>query len=93
MRGFSSDRYRDQHTISLHSEARYKFLPRWGVIGFYEVGWFNNNSSDLFDDDMVKSIGAGLRWQVTKEQGMNLGVDVAYSSGDYTIYVQVGEGF
>lgn len=93
MRGFSSDRYRDQHTISLHSEARYKFLPRWGVTGFYEVGWFNNNSSDLFDDDMIKSIGAGLRWQVTKEQGMNLGVDVAYSSGDYTVYVQVGEGF
>ena len=47
----------------------------------------------FIDDEMIKSIGAGLRWQVTKEQGMNLGVDVAYSSGDYTIYVQVGEGF
>lgn len=93
MRGFSRDRYRDEYTISLHSEARYKFRPRWGVIGFYEAGWFNSSGSDLFDDDSVTSIGAGLRWQVAKEQGMNLGIDVAYSSDDYTIYVQVGEGF
>lgn len=93
MRGFSRDRYRDQYTISLHSEARYKFLPRWGVTGFYEAGWFNNSGSDLFDDETINTIGAGLRWQVAKEQGMNLGVDVAYSSDDYTIYVQVGEGF
>jgi hypothetical protein len=41
MSGFSRDRYRDENTLSLHSEVRYKYKPRWGVVGFYEVGWYN----------------------------------------------------
>jgi hypothetical protein len=93
MGGFSRDRYRDQHTISFHSEGRYKFKPRWGVIGFYEVGWFNDDFNQLFSGRRITSYGAGVRWQVTAQQPMNLGVDAAFSTDDKAIYIQIGERF
>ena len=93
MGGFSRDRYRDEHTISFHAEGRYKFKPRWGVIGFYEVGWYNDDFSQLFSGRRITSYGAGVRWQVIAEQQMHLGVDAAFSSDDNAIYVQIGERF
>ena len=93
MGGFSRGRYRDDTTLSLHAEGRYKFKPRWGVIGFYETGWYNNSVSEIFDGRRIKSFGAGVRWQVTKEQPMHLGIDAAFSTDDQAIYVQVGERF
>jgi len=93
MGGFSRDRYRDQHTISIHAEGRYKFRPRWGVIGFYEVGWLNDDFSQLLSGRRISSYGAGLRWQVTAEKKMNLGLDAAISTDDKAFYIQVGERF
>jgi hypothetical protein len=93
MGGFSRDRYRDQHTISFHMEGRYKFKPRWGVVGFYEFGWFNDDFSQLMSGRRITSYGAGIRWQVTEQQLMNLGIDAAFSTDDKAIYVQIGERF
>lgn len=93
MRGFARGRYQDQHSLSLHGEARYKFRPRWGVIGFYETGWINDDLSQITSGTRVTSVGAGLRWQVTEDKTMNLGVDAAFSTDDTAIYVQIGEAF
>ncbi|MGD8712441.1 MAG: BamA/TamA family outer membrane protein [Thiohalophilus sp.] len=93
MRGFPRGLYQDQHSLSLHGEARYKFHPRWGVIGFYEMGWINDDLSQITSGPRVTSVGAGLRWQVTQDKTMNLGVDAAFSTDDKAIYIQIGEAF
>ena len=93
MSGFSRDRYRDQHTISFHAEGRYKFRPRWGVVGFYEFGWFNDDFNELLTGRRITSYGGGVRWQVTEQKQMHLGVDVAFSTDDNAVYVQIGERF
>jgi outer membrane protein assembly factor BamA len=93
MGGFARDRYRDQHTISFHAEGRYKFKPRWGVIGFYEAGWLNDDFSKLLSGRRITSYGTGLRWQVTKDRQMHLGIDAAFSTDDKALYVQIGERF
>jgi hypothetical protein len=93
MGGFSRDRYRDYNTWSFHTEGRYKFQPRWGVIGFYEFGWFNKNLSDIFSGDRVVSYGTGVRWHVTEKQQMNLGIDAAFSGAEKAIYIKIGERF
>lgn len=72
MRGFSRGRYHDKHTISGHSEIRYKFLPRWGVMGFFEAGRFGSDLDALSSNQTITSYGGGLRWQVTKAQQMHL---------------------
>lgn len=93
MRGFARGRYQDQHSLSLHAEGRYKFAPRWGMIAFYETGWISDNFSQITSGRKVASTGAGLRWQVTKDKTMNLGLDVAFSTDDQAIYVQIGESY
>jgi len=93
MRGFAQGRYKDNHTFSVHTEGRYKFLPRWGVIAFVEAGWFGDDFEELISSETIVSVGGGFRWQVTQNKKMHLGVDVAFSTDDQAIYVQVGEKF
>jgi outer membrane protein assembly factor BamA len=93
MRGFPRGRYQDQHSLSLHGEVRYKFRPRWGVIGFYEMGWVNDDFRQITSGARVTSIGAGLRWQVVGDKTMNLGIDYAFSTDDQAVYIRIGEAY
>ncbi|MEN8167370.1 MAG: BamA/TamA family outer membrane protein [Pseudomonadota bacterium] len=93
MRGFARGRYRDDLTLSLHTEVRHKFLPRWGAVAFVEAGWFGDDLHDITSNKTILSYGGGIRWQLTEEQPLNIGLDLAVSSDDYTVLVQVGEKF
>jgi hypothetical protein len=93
MRGFSRDRYLDNYTLSVHAEARHKFAARWGGVAFTEAGWFADSFSGLADSRTIVSYGAGLRWQVTQDKSLNLGLDAAFSSDDRAVYVKIGEAF
>ena len=93
LRGFSRDRYRDQHTLSLNSELRYRFKPRWGAVAFLEAGWFDEEVKRLGSGRRITSYGAGIRWQVTQDKKLNLGLDAAISTDDKAAYIQVGEQF
>jgi outer membrane protein assembly factor BamA len=93
MRGFPNGRYKDENSLSGHAEWRRKFHPRWGSIISFEVGSTAASAGDLFQDEKITSYGAGIRWQVTKDKGLNLGVDVGYSDNESAVYVQVGERF
>ena len=52
-----------------------------------------NSFDDLFKTDTITSYGGGIRWQVSEDKKLNLGVDVAVSNDDYTLYVQIGERY
>lgn len=92
MRGFANGLYRDENIMSLHAELRHKFTSRWGVLVSFEAGSTAAAASDLFGTT-IYSYGAGVRWQVTADKKLNLGVDVGYSDNNRAIYVQVGERF
>jgi len=93
MRGFANGLYKNQNSLSGHSEWRHKFKPRWGFMLSFEIGSTAASASDLFQDQTITSYGAGIRWQVTRDKKLNLGIDVGYSDGNHAIYVQVGEKF
>lgn len=93
LRGFARGRYQDQMTISLQSEGRYKFLPRWAGVAFLGVGIFGKNLSDAQDNPTIYSYGGGIRWQATQDRSLNIAVDVAFSNDDYAFYMGVGEAF
>ena len=48
---------------------------------------------DIFQSETITSYGAGVRWQVSKDKKLNLGIDVGYSDDESAVYVQVGEKF
>lgn len=93
MRGFAAGRYKDNASVSGHLEWRRKFLPRWGFIVFYEAGSIADTMSELYQAEDIISYGGGLRWQVSEDKKLNLGIDLAYSGGDFAVYVQVGEKY
>jgi outer membrane protein assembly factor BamA len=93
LRGFPRGRYRDNAVLSGHLEFRHKFHRRWGYIVFGELGNVGNSVSEALEGNMVKSFGAGIRWQVLKSKALNLGIDVGFSGDDSALYIQVGERF
>lgn len=93
LRGFAAGVYKDNSSISGHIEWRRKFLPRWGLMLFYEAGSVADSVDSLFQSETISSFGGGIRWQVSEDKKLNLGIDVGYSDGDNAIYIQVGEKF
>jgi len=93
LRGFAAGRYKDNSAISGHVEWRRKFLPRWGFILFSEAGSVADSVDSLFKAKTITSYGGGIRWQVTQDKKLNMGIDVGYSDGESAVYIQVGEKF
>ena len=93
MRGFSADRYRDNHTLSGTAEWRQKFTSRWGAVAYAEAGRFSSSAHNLRDGRTIRTVGGGLRWRVTEERDMNVGVDYAASSDDRAVFIQISERF
>lgn len=93
MRGFSRDRYRDARTLSITTEWRHKFAPRWGVAAYGEAGRFAPSFDKLSEARTITTVGTGLRWQVTADRDMHVGLDVAVSTDDRAVFLQIGERF
>lgn len=93
MRGFSFGRFQDDAVLSGHLEWRHKFHPRWGFMLSAEVGSVGNNTHEAVTNSWVSSLGAGIRWQVSAQQPMHLGLDVGAGEGESAIYLNIGEKF
>ena len=93
MRGFSADRYRAQRHGSFTAEWRHKFTPRWVMVAYAEAGRFAPSLRELADGRTIKTVGSGVRWRVTAERDMNVGVDFAVSSDDRAVFIQIAERF
>ena len=93
MRGFSADRYRDNFTLSGTAEWRQKFTDRWGAVAYAEAGRFAATMHKLADGRTIRTVGGGVRWRVTAERDMNIGVDYAVSSDDRAVFIQIAERF
>lgn len=93
LRGFPAGQYRDNSSLSGHIEWRRKIHPRWRFILFYEAGNVADSLDSIFQTKTITAYGGGIRWQVTEDKLLNLGVDVGFSEDEYAVYVQVGEKF
>lgn len=93
VRGVPSAYYRDQATLSVHLEGRFRFSDRWGMNTFIEAGTFGPELSAVTTHGTGPSYGLGIRWQVTAAQELNLGVDIAFHDDEEALYVMIGESF
>ena len=93
MRGFSADRYRANDTLSVTAEWSHKFTSRWGAVAYAEAGRFAPTLRQLADGRTIHTFGGGVRWRVTAERDMNVGVDYAVSSDDRAVFIQIVERF
>ena len=62
-------------------------------MAYAEAGRIAPTIRELNDARTIATLGAGLRWQVTAERDMHLGIDAAFSSDDRAVFIQIGERF
>ncbi len=93
LRGFPAGLHKDNSMLSGHVEWRHKPIVRWGYILFLETGSVADNIDNILQSDLITAYGGGVRWQVTNDKLLNLGLDVGISEGDYAVYINIGERF
>jgi hypothetical protein len=93
LRGYATGQYRDRALLAAQAEMRWRFAQRWGGVAFAGLGAIGPSASELLEQKILPSIGAGLRWQASKDYKINVSVDVAFTPGDHAVYLYVGEAF
>lgn len=93
LRGFPATDYMAKASASAQLEARWRFHPRWGMVAFGGAGTVAKALEDSQDDELVPSVGVGLRFMVLPAKRVNLRLDYGRSDGGEAIYFSVGETF
>ncbi len=95
LRGYFDGRFRDRHLIAGQVEYRLPVVWRFGVVGFAAAGQVADRFGSFGIDRFKTSIGGGLRFLLSPQEGLNVRADFAYgldvkSSG---FYLAIGEAF
>ena len=98
MRGYYTGRYRDVNLLAAQAEFRYRFNPRFGVVGFVGGGTVYSNRN-LKLSGLKPSLGGGFRYFFDVERGLSIRLD--YGVGEKQsmekrqtgFYISLGEAF
>ncbi len=101
MRGFYQGRYVDEIYLSSQVEARFPIIGRWQGVLFAAAGDVFSGTSEITDEHLKTSAGAGVRYALQQRHRINLRLDVArgYTRGDaeesdkVSIYFNFTEAF
>ena len=95
LRGYFAGRFRDRDLVALQGEYRARIWGRIGATVFGGVGQVSNVLGDLTFDGFHPSAGAGLRFLLSPEEGLNIRADYGYGFDTKTtgFYLGIGEVF
>ena len=99
MRGFYQGRYRDDNLLAVQTEIRWRFHPRFAVVGFAGIGSVYGDHLDLSTDNLKFSRGGGVRYFFDTEKKFTLRMDYAIAGKQKNetrqqgFYLSFGEAF
>jgi outer membrane protein assembly factor BamA len=93
IRGYQPGRYRDHLMAAAQSEYRKTLGKRWGFVLFGGVGEVAPDWNAFTTDDLLPGGGAGIRWNLSGKQRINLRGDIAYGKTGWSWNFAVGEAF
>lgn len=93
LRGYSVGRFRDRAQVSMQLELRQQLSERWGVVAFAGSGQVSSSFSDFNAKNRLASVGAGIRFRVSREPHINFRVDYARGEEEETLHISVSEAF
>jgi len=91
LRGIPMTLYIDKQAVTVQGEARWNFYKRWIALIFGGVGRTGEHISDLGSSPNRYAGGVGFRFIVAEKQKLTVGVDLAVSPDDVTLYIQIGD--
>jgi hypothetical protein len=93
LRGYYDGRYRDKHAATLQAEYRRRLTGRWGIVAFAGAGGVAPNLNSFQLRNTRPSGGLGVRYLISKSEGINLRLDFGFGKGSSGVYFTGGEAF
>lgn len=92
-RGYYEGRYRDQNAAQFQAEWRQHAIGRFGFTVFAGTGEVWDRFENFSMNNYKWTAGAGLRFNINKEDPTNLRIDFGISKESTGFYLQFGEAF
>ncbi len=93
LRGYQNGRWRGNQVYALQSEWRWHWARRWGTVAFAGFGWAVDEVSEIAGDNILPSIGGGIRFMAVVEERVNVGLDVAVGREGPALHIMLTEAF
>jgi outer membrane protein assembly factor BamA len=93
LRGTPVLRYQGEETAQIETELRWQFWKRFSLIGFVGGGAAWNNFENFDSAQSIVTGGAGFRYEIAREYGIHLGLDLAFGPENTAVYVQIGSAW
>jgi len=94
MRGYYEGRYRERSMIAF--QAEYRVVPIWwrlGLAAFAGLGDVAHDVGDFRLSDFNYSLGGGIRYLLSREEGITVRLDFGLGEGSSGVYITLGEAF
>jgi hypothetical protein len=93
MRGVPVMRYQGEEIAQGEVELRWQFWRRFSLVAFGGVGCAWNHFEKLDNSTAVVAGGPGFRYELARQHGIHMGIDVGFSRETTAFYVQVGNAW
>jgi hypothetical protein len=93
MRGVPLMRHQGEEIAQAQMELRWQFWGRLSVLGFVGAGSAWNDFEKLDNSSSVVAGGPGLRYELARDYGIHMGIDVGFSRDATAFYIQFGNAW
>lgn len=92
-RGYRSGRFRDKALLLLQAELRFPIHGNFKAATFASLGRVSSEIATMSFRNLHPAGGFGLRYQLGKENKLNLRADLGFGQNSWGFYFIVGEAF
>jgi outer membrane protein assembly factor BamA len=93
LRGYVSGQYRDRAMAAVQAEYRRHLFGRFGAVAFAGIGEVGESFGQFTSNDILPSVGLGLRFQASKKYKVNAAIDYGWGKDSSALLFHVGEAF
>lgn len=93
LRGAPVMRYQGEEVAQIEGELRWQFWKRFSLVGFVGGGGAWNDFERFSSSQTIVTGGTGFRYELAREYGIHMGLDVAFAPDNTAVYVQVGSAW
>lgn len=93
LRGYASNRFRDNHFAGLQLEYRFPVWRRFGMVVFTGVGDVFRTANDIKMSSLKYSFGSGIRYAINTKERLNVRLDYGIGRSSDAFYIMLTEAF
>jgi len=93
LRGVPVMRYQGEALAQAEVELRWQFWKRFSLVGFTGAGEVWSDFEAIDGSRGVLSGGGGVRYEIARDYGLHMGLDLAFSQDTTAVYLQVGSAW